>query len=384
MSAPWTTVGVSETTSASTIGDLTRIRIWYNRVMAHYFPTDPNVGDVYASHGNTWTWNGLVWDMTSGRSRDDQPAPSPTPTVQIESEQDEADTRTLTVAAPPSLTGTKTTASAVVVSAENKSGFNALIKGTFVGTLVAEGSQDGGLTWTATAWRQTLTGAVANTLNETMMRNGSATLRGSCAGFTHYRIRLATLVSGSPQVTLITHPGVGAVFINTFVEIRSLAQYYASAAGGRVALNSMSGVVNTAVAGSPVALFENPANSGVDVYIHSIELGSNNAGRLTRSRGVPVTTRLTPRPNINRGGGTYTGKARLYAGGNTAPQFVATPPAVSGKTTFISANSQDHDEVEGSIILRPGENLYWFYDADSRLAAVASVEVVWWEAATTI
>src|SRR4029453_11010762 len=73
----------------------------------------------------------------------------------------------LSATAPATLTGTTATAGAVVVNARESSGFMAQIKGPFTGSVVTEGSADGGTTWVATAWRQSVTGGGGTKVNST-------------------------------------------------------------------------------------------------------------------------------------------------------------------------------------------------------------------------
>lgn len=278
-------------------------------------------------------------------------------------------------------TGTLTAVGqAVTVDATGCSGYMAMVKGPFTGSIITEGSPDGGTTWIATAWRQSVLGGVGNTFSSTRLVNDVALLRGSAGGFTHYRVRVATLSAGTPTIVLTAHPGTAAVFTNVFIEARTLSQYYTSAAGGRVTFNATTDLV--AVSNSNEALvgaLVNPTGSGVDIALDVIEIGASAATVQRRYRGRTVTVTGAARPAVNRGGGSNTPVGRLYAAG----AFTATGGTV-GKVNFLDANSPFHNHVDGTLILRPGESLVWSVDGLANGGFNASLFVDWWEAPAAV
>jgi len=154
------------------------------------------------------------------------------------------------------------------------------------------------------------------------------------------------------------------------------AQFYASRAGGSVLFNASTGVVTVPAAGGPVAAFGNPASSDRDLHVHLIAQSMTVAGRVARFRDCELIGTGAPAVSVNRGGGTATAKGLLAPAG----AFTASGGRL-GRTTFVAAYSAYEHPVDGTIILRPGQNLVWFYDPDGSTGAAASIEVVWWETA---
>lgn len=251
----------------------------------------------------------------------------------------------------------------------NASNYMAVITGTWVGTLVFEGTNDN-TNWTKTNYRQV--GAASNAISNTTTSNG--TFRGNCSGFINYRVRATAWTSGTATVTLSTSNAPGAVFINAFVETQSIQQYYASSAGGNVLFGATSGAETISSSGGNIALLQNPANSTKSLFIYRFSIGSNTAGRITRYRnGTPSITGAGV-TETNRGGGSNTSLGQYYTG----TDYTITSPIIS-KVVFLSANSSDTSTEDGSIILPPGDCLHWYFDPNGNSSALVAVEVVWWE-----
>jgi hypothetical protein len=124
-----------------------------------------------------------------------------------------------------------------------------------------------------------------------------------------------------------------------------------------------------------VALFVNPPDSGVDANLQRISLGSSGAGEWTRL-GWPEEIELTgePQPTINRGQGATKAKCALYTGDNGR--------GFNGrraKTTFQKEWSTVDDEINGTIICRPGMSICWLFELSYGSGERVSVEVIWWE-----
>lgn len=124
-----------------------------------------------------------------------------------------------------------------------------------------------------------------------------------------------------------------------------------------------------------VALFVNPAGSGIDANLQRISLGSSGAGEWTRL-GWPDRIELAgpPQPVINRGQGENTAKCRLYIG-NNGRGFNGR----RSKTTFQREWSTIDDDIDGTIICRPGMSICWLFELSFGSGQRAAVEVLWWE-----
>lgn len=141
-----------------------------------------------------------------------------------------------------------------------------------------------------------------------------------------------------------------------------------------------------AIAGATiVAVFQNPADSGVILVPFRIVGSSSLDGERARYRvgpAIPQSTvtlpvTATPAKIINRAGVAHATKGRLFPGAGAI--------AINGmfeKTIFLGANGPDPTYENGSMELRPGDSLYWVFTPDSALSAKAiSLEVVWGERA---
>lgn len=311
----------------------------------------------------------------------------------VTADRDLRTSATLTIPAAITATGVVNTTSVAVISAEGMSGFAVQVTATtapaWVGSVVTEYSVDSGLTWTATAWRQTVTGRSANTLTSDMVvANGSYTgalLRGVLAGATHYRVRLATNTAGSVKVDLVAHENTGAVFSNTVLDTRDPFQYLCSAAGGRVGFNATIDTVTTSTVQQILAAFRNPVGSGVDLNIYKIEFGGSVAGVVRRSRGGTLTvgTGQTPSVNVNRGGGPATSVAELYAGTRGLVLNTVVAGAQLSKVSYVGGSVDDLDNVDGTLTLRPGDLMSWTVMTAAG-AGTAALDIAWAQSAAAV
>lgn len=198
------------------------------------------------------------------------------------------------------------------------------------------------------------------------------------------------LSSLSTISTKLDNLNTGVASNNTLIEIRdrlqptalnvsrSLLQYYTSVEGGCVAFNATasSTAIPTSSNGTIVCVLYNPTNSGVDLYLARIVLNAAQAGTFKRYRGTSITNIATTPVTataLNRGGSTNAPKGKVY-GYN---QVNATSPAF-GKTSRVAASIDNSDDINGSIILRPGQYVSWTY-APNNNASDCDIEVVWWE-----
>lgn len=145
------------------------------------------------------------------------------------------------------------------------------------------------------------------------------------------------------------------------IRVMTTMEYYNSAEGGRRAFNATTDYItlpNTAATES-FALFENPADSGVDVFLWLGEFASNQDVRFRRMSGAVIQTRATPRGTFNMGGGATAGKARLY----TRSEFTVDAPTnhVTRKQAFMRA-FQTYFTTLNMTRMKPGQHLYWTVD----------------------
>lgn len=154
------------------------------------------------------------------------------------------------------------------------------------------------------------------------------------------------------------------------------AQYYASFVGGNKSYNATAGIQTVGVGGGLISIFQNPAASTVDLYIQRIVMSGDQPGRFERSRGGTITLGGTPAIGNNRGGNGTTGTGKVYGrASNTATG------GNIGVVTYIPASGTYGDMVDGTLILRPGQSVYWNYFPASGVTGNSNcaVEVVWWE-----
>ncbi len=157
---------------------------------------------------------------------------------------------------------------------------------------------------------------------------------------------------------------------------RSQLAHFAGRWGGHVAFNSTVGVVVVAATGGLLGIFHNPVGSGVDLYLARVLLTTAAAGRFERSRGGAITlgTGNVVRPSLNRAG-----EAVPIAGGLWAPVTgTAVTGATLGRVDWLNGPEHYVDELDGSIILPPGDTLSWVFVPNAGLSTSASLEVAWW------
>lgn len=153
--------------------------------------------------------------------------------------------------------------------------------------------------------------------------------------------------------------------------------YYSSSAGGNTCFNASSGVITTSTSGATTFIFANPGGSGIDVGVARIIISSDTAGRYERYRNGTFTMSGASQTPVNRGGGANTPKAMAYIGANATATG-----GILGKVQYIHADDEDVSRIDGSIILRPGQNLFWkfFPKGSTNTTANSTIEVVWYEA----
>lgn len=150
-------------------------------------------------------------------------------------------------------------------------------------------------------------------------------------------------------------------FISNTVAEEPIA-FYASEAGGRLAFNITTNVVTITSSGEqPLALLENPADSGKDMYIDTGEFASSVNTQFRRYRGPTINTRGTAKNGANMSGGSTLSVMKMYPAG----EFTVTSPGTVAKTAHITAYEQYVTSIKGKTVLRPGNALYWTIDQPS-------------------
>lgn len=154
------------------------------------------------------------------------------------------------------------------------------------------------------------------------------------------------------------------------------AQYYASFAGGNKSYNATAGVQNVTSAGGLISVFQNPTGSGLDMYVQRLVMSGDQPGRFERYRGGTINVTGAAAPANNRGGNGTPGAGKVY-GRSSATASGGT----IGVVTYIPASGTYGDMVDATLVLRPGQAIYWNYFPNVGVSGSSNcaVEVVWWE-----
>ena len=239
---------------------------------------------------------------------------------------------------------------------------------TFVGNIRAELSADG-TNFVPVNARQSLAGRIGNNWSTPGL------FRGCVAGGLKFRIIATAWTSGTANCTIRLSAGTSPTFVNSIVEVRMLEQYYSSTAGGNTAFSGSVGAVSMPSTGGTVGILTNPANSAIDLYISRVIVGSNRAGRFERWRTATTPTITgTFVAMSNKGGGSNTSIGKMYL-----PSAATITGGTLSKTIFLGASASDSTVEEGSSILRPSQSLYWTYVPDQAQAALATLDITFWE-----
>lgn len=249
------------------------------------------------------------------------------------------------------------------------SSWSVQVTGTFVGTMQTELSINGS-DFIPVAFRRSQSGTVGSKITI------PGIYRGNCGASAVFQVRATAWTSGTANIS-IKGGETGAVFLNTFVEVRELAQYYSSATGGRRAFNVTSGVVN-ATGLTTVMILHNPTNSPIDTYVQRMTLSNSTNGIWTRMRNTNITPTGAALADQNRGGGTTipSTKAYLAAAATVGAGGVSSSTTHSG--AFVPLNFEDN----GNLILLPGQAIVWQFTPNTG-SGTASVNCVFWEAELT-
>lgn len=159
------------------------------------------------------------------------------------------------------------------------------------------------------------------------------------------------------------------------IESHDPISFYASAAGGRLAFNITTGIVTIGTSGEqPLAALVNPANSGKDIYLDLGEFGASANTTFRRYRASTLSDLSSPISGMNMSGGAATSVAQMYIAGT----YTRTGGTVA-KTAHIAAYQQYLTNIDGRVILRPGNNIAWTITGPASGNFTASVFFEYWE-----
>lgn len=262
----------------------------------------------------------------------------------------------------------------------DNSSWSLQITGTWVGTIVTEVTMDG-INWIPVNSRQSNGGRLANSTTV----NGL--YRGVFGGMLAFRARASAWTSGTANV-YISLGTQAAVFLNSDIVVQSEEQYYASSAGLNTMWNMSSQEINLAAASNttevPICAITNTDPVGGRVlYVWRYSIGASNTCRIRRYRSTTLSrtsggTLITP---INRGlGGQVDALGRstaaaMYAGSSLV---MANTPTQYTKSVYLAAGGQDTSTEDGSILIPPGQCVY-FTAIQAQNNTSVQVEVAYWD-----
>jgi hypothetical protein len=191
-------------------------------------------------------------------------------------------------------------------------------------------------------------------------------------------ISLPTGTVTTPNVNLLTVQGIRGAYP---VTVRSLLQYYTSDDGGNVAFNTGTRSTGIGTTNTVVSIINNPVGSGIDIYIARIVLNASHLCIFERYRNGVLNTTATAEPVNNRADNkNVASKAKVYGMSNLT---TLTTAGNFGKLSRVVANADNPDDPDGSLIIKPGGNIYWMCRTVNSTADCA-VELVWWELPTKV
>lgn len=136
-----------------------------------------------------------------------------TPVTQNITIQDTASTTTVVANGQNFITGTPTTGSAASFVLSNEYTVIVQVTGTWTGTLQVEVSMDGGTTWSQNTVTQDGTNYTLNAFSNNF------TGRANTVGYTNYRLRATTAITGTAVVRITEAVGPSTVYINNAIKL---------------------------------------------------------------------------------------------------------------------------------------------------------------------
>lgn len=126
---------------------------------------------------------------------------------------DSASTTTIEANGQNFITGTPTAGSAASFVLTNEYSIAMQVTGTWTGTLQIEISLDGGTTWSPNAVNQDGTSYILNAFS------GNFTGRANTVGYTNFRIRAITAITGTAIVRITEAVGINTLYINNALKL---------------------------------------------------------------------------------------------------------------------------------------------------------------------
>jgi hypothetical protein len=136
-----------------------------------------------------------------------------TPATQNITVEDTASTTTVVANGQNFITGTPTTGSVASFALSNEYSVIVQVTGTWTGTLQVEMSMDGGTTWSPNTVTQDGTNYTLNAFTNNF------TGRANTVGYTNYRLRAMTAVTGTAIVRVTEAVGQSTIYINNAIKL---------------------------------------------------------------------------------------------------------------------------------------------------------------------
>jgi hypothetical protein len=212
------------------------------------------------------------------------------PATQNITVQDTASTTTIVANGQNFITGTPTAGSAAAFVLNNEYAVIVQVTGTWTGTLQIEISMDGGTTWSPNSVTQDGTNYILNAFT------GNFTGRANTVGYTNYRLRATTAITGTAVVKITEAVGPSTVYINNPIKLTDNAGDIATiTAGGSLNVN----ITNIpSVTGTLTNNNAAPTSNNVGALV-AIAESAINATRYTTGDQVLLVTDLAGNTNID-------------------------------------------------------------------------------------
>jgi len=255
------------------------------------------------------------------------------PATQNITVQDTASTTTVVANGQNFITGTPTAGSAASFVLSNEYAVIVQVTGTWTGTLQVEISMDGGTTWSPNSVPQDGTNYILNAFT------GNFTGRANTVGYTNFRLRATTAITGTAIVRITEAVGPSTVYINNPIKLTDNAGDIAviTAAGYlQVKDNSDGPVTPGAVAG-----FSSLAGGQYNSTPPTLTTGQQAALQLDSAGRLLVDAAITFPYDTNYGtvGATTLRTASQIGNATGAANFGA--GATSAQTLRVAANTYD-------------------------------------------
>ena len=220
------------------------------------------------------------------------------------------------------VSGTPTTGSVYSYAVNGQSEADFTVTNTFTGTLVFEGSANGGLTWTPRSAH------VMGTKYRTSTITAPGIFHINAAGLTNIRVRATALASGTPSVQLNTTSGTGSIYVMNPIELTDNTTGLSASikAGGSAALSD------------PALAVQDPS---VVAAINSTAVASGQAGAAPPANANIGYVQLVPGPQAQPVAAAETGTAVAAGGITPVTGFTNSLVCKAAAGNFYSAYGQN-------------------------------------------